>query len=120
MPYFSAQAQAIMLLAGNGSSPAHNITQSTAQEQALIPRPSPSDSITTQSHTTTLFPGLPSPLFLTSQAGSQSGVVTSSTNELVTGKPRGSSSFPTKHSEPPKVVSPAGCATKNIIQTGKT
>ncbi|KAL4633021.1 hypothetical protein ACB092_04G091100 [Castanea dentata] len=111
------KAQAIMLLAGNGSSPAHNLTQSTAQEQALIPWPSPSDSITTQSHTTTLFLGLPSPLFLTSQAGSQSGVVASSTNELVTGKPRGSSSFPTKHSEPPKVASPAGCAAKTIIQT---
>ncbi|GMY24017.1 protein TIFY 6B-like isoform X1 [Fagus crenata] len=112
------KAQAIMLMAGNGSSPAHNLTQSIAQEQALIPRPSPSEGlIKTQSHTTTLFPGLPTPLSLTAKAGSQSGVGASSTNELVTGKPRGSSSFPTKHSEPPQVVSPAGCAATTLIPT---
>ncbi|KAB1212217.1 Protein TIFY 6B [Morella rubra] len=94
------KAQAIMLLAGKGFSPTHNKTFSTAQE------PSPSGSFSkNQQHTTTLFPGLPKPLSLASQGCSQSGAGASSASELGALKPTEASSFPTTHSEPPKVVS---------------
>lgn len=100
-----------MLLAGKGSSPTHNHTLSTAQV------PSPCNGlIKNQSHTITLLPGLPNSL--TSQACSQSGVGTSSTNELVRVKPIGASPFSTNNSEPPKVVNLAESAAATLIPTG--
>ncbi|KAF5469196.1 hypothetical protein F2P56_013287 [Juglans regia] len=106
------KAQAIMLLAGKGSSPSYHKTLSTAQE------PSQHDGvIKNQSHTTPLFPGLPNPLSLTSQAWSQSGEGASRTNELETVKSIEASSFPTNHSETSKVVSWVECAGKTLIPT---
>ncbi|KAG2667684.1 hypothetical protein I3760_15G127400 [Carya illinoinensis] len=106
------KAQAIMLLAGMGSSPSYHKTLSTAQE------PSPHDGvIKNQSHTTPLFPGLPNPLSLSSQACSQSGVGASRTNELETVKPIEASSFPTNHLVTSKVVSWVECAGKTLIPT---
>ncbi|XP_042963818.1 protein TIFY 6B-like isoform X3 [Carya illinoinensis] len=106
------KAQAIMLLAGMGSSPSYHKTLSTAQE------PSPHDGvIKNQSHTTPLFPGLPNPLSLSSQACSQSGVGASRTNELETVKPIEASSFPPNHLVTSKVVSWVECAGKTLIPT---
>lgn len=103
-----------MLLAGKGFSPTHNKTFSTAQE------PSPSGSFSkNQQHTTTLFPGLPKPLSLASQACSQSGAGASSASELGALKPTEASSFPRTHSEPPKVVTLAERAGKTLIPTDK-
>ncbi|XP_062159495.1 protein TIFY 6B isoform X2 [Alnus glutinosa] len=104
------RAQAIMLLAGQGSSSTHSHTLSTAQV------PSPCNGlIKNQSHTIMLLPGLLNPL--TSQACSQSGVGTSSTNELATVKPTRASPFSTNTSEPPKVVNLAESAATTLIPT---
>jgi hypothetical protein len=113
IPYFSTQAQAIMSLAGKVSSPTHNNTLSTAQ------LPSPCNGLMkNQSQIITMLPGISNPL--TSQACSQSGVGTSSTNELVTVKPTGTSPFSTNHSETPKAVNLAESTTTTLIPTGTT
>ncbi|XP_059455438.1 protein TIFY 6B isoform X3 [Corylus avellana] len=104
------KAQAIMSLAAKGSSPTHHNTLSTAQV------PSPCNGlIKNQSQIITLLPGLSNPL--TSQACSQSGVGTSSSNELVTVKPTGASPFSINHSEPPKAVNLAESAATTLIPT---
>ncbi|KAF5445554.1 hypothetical protein F2P56_034600 [Juglans regia] len=107
------RALAIMLLAGNGSSTAHDMTLSTTQE------PSPFDGvIKNRPHTTTLFPGPPDPLSFPSQACSdQLGVGASSTNESERVKPMEASSFPTNHSESRKAFSLAECAGTTLIPT---
>ncbi|XP_042964109.1 protein TIFY 6B isoform X2 [Carya illinoinensis] len=100
------RALAIMLLGGNGSSTADDMTLSTTQE------PSPFDGmIKNRSHTTTLFPGPPNPLSFPSQACSQLGVGASGTNESERVKPMETSS------ESHKVFSLAEHAGTTLIPT---
>ena len=109
------QAQAIMLLAGNGSAPNQNKTVSTAKLQPAISIPSKDDGfIMSQSYPSTL----PSPLPVTTLAGSQPGGGSSSNNEISIIRPVGPSTTPTNHLESPKVVASVGSATEKKVQTG--
>ncbi|KAK9278682.1 hypothetical protein L1049_028256 [Liquidambar formosana] len=108
------RAQAIMLLAGNAPSITPKTTFATAQVQAPTPKPSTGDSFTgNQSHSTSHCSGHPSPISVTSLAGSQSGGGSSSTNELISVKPIGALASPTNQPEPPK--SSLGSAAATLI-----
>lgn len=119
--YVSIQAQAIMLLAGNGSSPTHNKPAPMAQVQAPLPRPAVSEGfVKNWSHITSScsgIPSLPNVLSGTSHSGPQCGG-RSSSHELAIVKPVGASASHSNHSEPPKVVSSVGSATATGVPTG--
>ncbi|KAM1238787.1 hypothetical protein TB2_039431 [Malus domestica] len=111
------KAQAIMLLAGNGSSPTHCKATSVTQVHAPIPRPSLGGDgfFRNQSHITSSVSALPSPLSETSYASSNSGGAFNSTNEVAIVKPVGTSASPVDRSEPSTVVSSVGSPVTNLI-----
>lgn len=91
------QAQAIMLLAGNGSSVPPNATLPIAQVHRPIPRPCTADGYTrNKNFPTSSCSGLPSPISISS----------SSTNELTIGRPVGASVSSCSQAEATAVVSP--------------
>ncbi|PRQ15871.1 putative transcription factor TIFY family [Rosa chinensis] len=99
------KAQAIMLLAGNGSSPAHSKLPSTAQVQTPFPSPSTGDGFfRNQSHIASSISGLASPLSVTSHASSCPRGAFSSSNALTVSKPVATSVSSINHSEPLKVA----------------
>ncbi|XP_062027395.1 protein TIFY 6B isoform X4 [Rosa rugosa] len=99
------KAQAIMLLAGNGSSPAHSKLPSTAQVQTPFPSPSTGDGFfRNQSHIASSISGLASPLSVTSHASSRPRGAFSSSNALTVSKPVATSVSSINHSEPSKVA----------------
>ena len=105
-----------MLLAGNGSSLAHNKLPSTAQVQTPFPSPSTGDSLFgNQSHITSSISGLASPLSVTSHASSCPGGAFSSSNAVTVSKPV-ATSVSINHSEPSKVV--AQSVVTNLIRAG--
>ncbi|XP_019457930.1 PREDICTED: protein TIFY 6B-like isoform X2 [Lupinus angustifolius] len=107
------KAQAIMLLAGNGTKPIQNMTLSTPKLQSEITTHSNDDCIIIGQS----FPSpLPSPLPLTSRAASRPCVGSSSSNELTMLRPTGPSTTPSNHLQSPKVVGSA--ATKMVQQVG--
>ncbi|XP_048330168.2 protein TIFY 6B isoform X2 [Ziziphus jujuba] len=114
------KAQAIMLLAGNGSSPTHSKPVPMAQVQAPLPRPATSESfVKSWSHTTSScsgIPSLPNVLSGTSHGGPQCGG-RSNSHELTMVKPVVASTSHSNHSEPPKVVSSVGSATTTVVPT---
>ncbi|XP_027359045.1 protein TIFY 6B-like [Abrus precatorius] len=104
------KAKAIMLMAGNRSTPIQNMAVSTAKFQPTISIPSKDDGfIISQSYPSS---PLPSPLPLTSLANSQSIGGSSSNNELAKIRPIGPSSAPPNYLESPIVV--ASAATKMV------
>ncbi|CAN6584804.1 unnamed protein product [Malus baccata var. baccata] len=107
------KAQAIMLLAGDGSSPTHCKSPSVAQVHAPIPGPSLGGDgfFRNQSHIKCSVSALPSPLFATSHGSSHVGGTFNSTNELAIVKP----ASPIDRSEPSPVVSSVGSAMTNLI-----
>jgi jasmonate ZIM domain-containing protein len=119
------KAQAIMLLAGNGSSPTQNKPVSMPQVQlvqAPVPGPATPDGfIRSWSHITSpcsSVPSLPSVFSGTSHSGSHCGGRSNSNHELAVVKPVGVSTSPNGHSEPPKVVSSVGTATTTVVPSG--
>ncbi|KAM5570375.1 protein TIFY 6B [Rosa sericea] len=99
------KAQAIMFLAGNGSSPAHNKLPSTAQVQTPLPSPSTGDGFfRNQSYIASSISGLASPLSVTSHASSRPRGAFSCSNALTVSKPVATSVSSINHSEPSKVA----------------
>ncbi|KAK0587422.1 hypothetical protein LWI29_022580 [Acer saccharum] len=121
------KAQAIMLLAGNGSYATQNKTLPTAipavprtalptpQVPISIRRPSIGDGyIGTNSHTTSPCSGLSSPISVTSHVGSQSAAGPSCSNDIARGVLASSNNQP----EPPKAVSSVGAPPPTLIPAG--
>ncbi|TKY44811.1 TIFY 6B [Spatholobus suberectus] len=108
------KAKAIMLMAGNGSTPTQKMAVSTAKLQPAISIPSKADGfIMNQSYPPS---PLPSPLPLTFHANSQPGGGSSSNNELAIIRPIGPSTTPTNHLESPIIVGSVGSAAKEITR----
>ncbi|XP_057995949.1 protein TIFY 6B isoform X2 [Hevea brasiliensis] len=100
------KAQAIMLLAGNGSSVTQNKTVSPAQVQAPIRRPSAGDDLVgNKIHSASPCSGLPSPISISS----------SSNNELATVKSMRDLASRNNQTEPPKAVSSVGTGSATLI-----
>ncbi|XP_043813851.1 protein TIFY 6B isoform X2 [Manihot esculenta] len=100
------KAQAIMLLAGNGSSITQNKAVSSAQVQAPIRSPSAGDGfIVNRIYASAPCLGLPSPISVTS----------SSANDLATGKPVGALVSANNHIESTKTVSSVGSGSATMI-----
>ncbi|PON60714.1 Jasmonate-zim domain protein [Trema orientale] len=109
------KAQAIMLLAGNGSTPSHNKPASMAQVGPSAPRPSTADGfIRNLSHIPSSFTSIPGSISVTVRSDTRCGGG-SSTNGLAVVKTVGASASSSNHSEPPKVVSTVGSATTTVI-----
>ncbi|KAE8682007.1 Jasmonate-zim-domain protein 3, putative isoform 3 [Hibiscus syriacus] len=103
------KAQAIMLLAGNGSSMASNTTQQKAQLQTLISKTVQFETVpANQLMNTQLCSGIPSPLSVSSHTGVQSRSGSINTDELVVYKTTGSSTTPISKAEPPKPANTKG------------
>ncbi|CAL0323923.1 unnamed protein product [Lupinus luteus] len=110
------KAQSIMLLAGNGIKPIQNRTVFTPKLQPQISTPSNDDCIIVGQSYTSL---LPSPLPMTSHAGSNPGGGSSSSNELTILRPVRPSTTISNHLQSPKVVGSVGfAATKMVQQVG--
>lgn len=110
-PYYTLQAQAIMLLAGHGSSPAYNKQPSTAQLQTPFPSPSTGDGFFGNQSIS----GLASPS-VTSHATSRPRGAFSSSNSLTVSKPVATSVSSINQSEPSNVA--AQFVMTNLIPAG--
>lgn len=101
-----------MVLAGNGSPPAHNKLPSTAQVQTPFPSPSTGDGFFgNQSRIASSISGLASPLSVMSHASSRPGGAFCSSNELAIVKPVATSASP-------KVVSSVQSVVTTFIPAG--
>ncbi|RDX72952.1 Protein TIFY 6B [Mucuna pruriens] len=108
------KAKAIMLMAGNGSTPTQKMAVSKAQLQPPISIPSKDDGfMMSQSYPPS---PLSSPLPLTSHTNSQPRGGSSSNNELAKIRPVVPSTAPTNHLEPPIIVGSVGSAAKEMTQ----
>lgn len=124
---FSIQAQAIMLLAGNGSSATQNkplptalpTSIPTAQVPTSIHRPSIGDGyVRNNSHTTSPCSGLSSPISVTSHVVSQSAVGPSCSNDLAKVKPAGALASSNTQKEPSKAIGSVGAPAPSLIPAG--
>ncbi|XP_054777796.1 protein TIFY 6B-like isoform X1 [Prosopis cineraria] len=106
------KAQAIMLLAGNGSTPNHTKPVSTAPVQTPNSKPAQDDRfIVSQSYHS----ALPSPIPMTFHASPQPGGGSPSTNEPAIVRPVASSSAaPSSHLESPSVAGSAKSASTKM------
>ncbi|OVA11209.1 Tify [Macleaya cordata] len=105
------KAQAIMFLAGNGTSANPNIAAPRAQVQAPIPKTVGADVVHgNQSHSTSPCSGLSSPISVTSHPGAQSASGCSGTDELMAAKSKGPLVPPSSQPEPSKVLTSLGTA----------
>uniref|UniRef100_A0A803P7P6 Protein TIFY n=1 Tax=Cannabis sativa TaxID=3483 RepID=A0A803P7P6_CANSA len=112
------KAQAIMLLAGNGSSLSQSKppTAMAQGEASSTPRPSTADGfIRNWSHIPSSFTGIPGSISVTMHPDTQGCGGANNTNGLSMVKPMGASTSSSNRSEPPKVVSSVGPATTNAI-----
>ncbi|GLT35140.1 hypothetical protein SLA2020_096180 [Shorea laevis] len=109
------KAQAIMLLAGNGCSTTGNKMIPMAQVPAPIPRPASADGVGKKLQVTSSYSNLSSPISTTSHVNLQRGGGSNSTNELATVKSIGALASSVSQSEPHKVVTSVGSATKILI-----
>ncbi|KAE9600222.1 hypothetical protein Lal_00045927 [Lupinus albus] len=107
------KAQAIMLLAGNGTKPIQNMTLSTPKLQPEFSIPSNDDCIIIGQ---SLPSPLPSPLPLTSRIASRPCVGSSSSNELTILRPTGPLTTPSNHLQSHKVVASVGSAATKMVQ----
>lgn len=116
------QAQAIMLLAGNGSPISSNIAQPKVQLQATSPKPAAADvSPVKQPITTPPGSRLSSPLSASSHSGTQSGSGSTGTEEIVAAKTTGVATTPVSKLEPPKLASAMGSVdATTMIPSGMT
>ncbi|KAJ4710042.1 TIFY 6B-like protein [Melia azedarach] len=103
------KAQAIMLLAGNGSSTAPTAAQPKVQVQAPSSKPAAADGVTVNQPVNTLpCSGFSSPISGSSQTGAQSGSGSTSTEEPGASKTAGVATTPICKLEPPSVTNAAG------------
>ncbi|KAK8677191.1 hypothetical protein V6N13_142744 [Hibiscus sabdariffa] len=97
------KAQAIMLLAGTGSSMASNVAHPKVQVQTPISKPVQFETLpANQLMNTQLSSDIPSPLSVSSHNGVQSRSGSTSTDELMLCKTTGSPTTPISSVEPPK------------------
>ncbi|XP_058108212.1 protein TIFY 6B-like isoform X2 [Magnolia sinica] len=112
------KAQAIMFLAGNGSSVAANMVNPLAQVPAMAPKPVACDgAYINQAHSPSPCSGLSSPISVTSHSNAQSGSGSSNNEDLLATKAIGGLG-PTSQPEPPKIVTQAGSTTANMMPAG--
>ncbi|KAE8729174.1 Jasmonate-zim-domain protein 3, putative isoform 3 [Hibiscus syriacus] len=102
------KAQAIMLLAGNGSSMASNTTQEKAQLQTRFSKTVQFETVPANQLNTQPSSGIPSPLSISSHSGVQSRSGSTSTDELIVYKTIGSPTTPISKVEPPKPANTKG------------
>ncbi|XWS37559.1 hypothetical protein CRYUN_Cryun19dG0053900 [Craigia yunnanensis] len=111
---FHIQAQAIMLLAGNGSSAAESKTASMTQVQTPSPLPCTADAfVGNNCRTMSPLSGLPSHLSVTSHVSLQPAGGSSGTNELTAAT--GIGALASNQLEPPKLVNSVGSAATALI-----
>ncbi|KAE8712489.1 Jasmonate-zim-domain protein 3, putative isoform 2 [Hibiscus syriacus] len=112
------KAQAIMLLAGDGSSTAQSKTASMTQAQTHVSRPCTADSFfRNSSRTVSPYLGPPSHLSVTSNVSLNPGGRTSSTNNLTAAQRTGMLASTSNQPEPPKSVNSVGSAVTTRIPT---
>ncbi|XWS63962.1 hypothetical protein CRYUN_Cryun06bG0146400 [Craigia yunnanensis] len=103
------KAQAIMVLAGNGSSMAANVANPKVQVQTPISKPVQVDSVpANQLINTQLSSDISSPLSVSTYTGAQSRSGSSSTDDLMVCKTTGTPTTPISKVEPPKLVNTMG------------
>lgn len=108
---FYIQAQAIMLLAGNGSTANQNKpVPPTTQGQASVPRPSGGEGFVRNNLHTSPCSRLQSPISVTSHVGSRPAGLPSCTNEIAMVKPISVIPPSNNQLEPAKAGSSAGSA----------
>ncbi|KAL5827897.1 hypothetical protein ACOSQ3_019748 [Xanthoceras sorbifolium] len=114
------KAQAIMLLAGNGSSIAPIAAQPKVQVQAPSLKPGAVGGVmVNQPVNAPPCTGLPSPISVSSHTGAQSGSGSTSTEEVMVVKTSGIATTPVWKPEPPKTVNAVGSvATTSTMQAG--
>lgn len=115
------QAQAIMFLAGNGSSMASNVHQ-RSQFQPPSTKVAANDAVIVN-HTMSMLPtsGLSSPMSVSSHTGAQSGSGSTSNNDMLHAKTTGVSVTPVTRVDTPKIVPSRGPVTAvTMIQSGIT
>ncbi|KAH7516295.1 hypothetical protein FEM48_Zijuj10G0120100 [Ziziphus jujuba var. spinosa] len=104
----TVNAQAIMFLAGNGSSMASNGANLKAQVQGPSLKLAAADGVPVNQPISTPHSALSSPLSVSSHTGAQSGSGSTSTDELMAAKPTGVPSSPVSKVEPPKMINAVG------------
>ncbi|XVF09427.1 hypothetical protein REPUB_Repub07fG0092000 [Reevesia pubescens] len=110
------KAQAIMLLAGNGSSAAQSKMGPMTQAQTPIQQPCTADAfVGNNCSTMSSLSGLPSPLSVITHVSLQPGGGSSGTNELTSGTWIGALSSTSNQPEPPKLVNSVGSAATTLI-----
>lgn len=103
------QAQAIMFLAGNGSSVASNVTNLKAQVQGPSSKLAAGDGVPVIQPINTPPSALSSPLSVSSHTGAQSGSGSTSTDELMAAKKTtGVPNSPVSKVEAPKIINAVG------------
>lgn len=110
------KAQAIMLLAGNGSVIASNAAHPKAQVQAPSSKLAAGDGVpVNQPINTQPCSGLSSPLSVSSHTGAQSGSGSTSNDELMAAKTTGVPTTPVSKVEPQKIANVVGSVPVNPI-----
>ncbi|OMO69884.1 Tify [Corchorus olitorius] len=110
------KAQAIMLLAGNGSSAAQTKAAPVAQAQAAIRQPCTTDGIVgNNGYTMSTCSGLPGHVSITSRVCLQPGGGSSGTNELTAATRIGTLTTSSSQPELPKVVNSVGSAATTLV-----
>ncbi|WRX17753.1 Tify domain - like 5 [Theobroma cacao] len=113
------KAQAIMLLAGNGSSAAQSKSTPMTQAQAPMPRPCAADGfVGNNSSTMSPCSGFPGPISVTSHVSLQPGEGSSGTNDLTAATRVVVITSSNNQPEPPKVVNSVGSAATSLIPAG--
>ncbi|RWR75037.1 protein TIFY 6B-like protein [Cinnamomum micranthum f. kanehirae] len=109
------KAQAIMLLAGNGSPVTANAVTPRVPVPSSVPKYVVADGIHgNQSHAMQLCSGLSSPMSVTSHSGGQSGGASSNTDDLISIKTIGVVA-PRSQPEPPKTVTSLGSTAATLM-----
>lgn len=119
VPCFHIQAQAIMLLAGNGSSAAQSKSTPVTQAQAPMPRPCAADGfVGNNSSTMSPCSGFPGPISVTSHVSLQPGEGSSGTNDLTAVTRVVAITSSNNQPERPRVVNSVGSAATSLIPAG--
>ncbi|EOY21395.1 hypothetical protein QUC31_007292 [Theobroma cacao] len=110
------KAQAIMLLAGNGSSAAQSKSTPVTQAQAPMPRPCAADGfVGNNSSTMSPCSGFPGPISVTSHVSLQPGEGSSGTNDLTAVTRVVAITSSNNQPERPRVVNSVGSAATSLI-----
>ncbi|KAJ4823532.1 hypothetical protein Tsubulata_034054 [Turnera subulata] len=109
------KAQAIMLLAGNGTSTSSNLAQAPIQHQTPTSKNAADVSHVKETILTPSSPGRSSPLSVSSHTGAQSGSGSTSTEEILAIKTTAIATTPVSKLETPKITSMGTGAATAII-----